>query len=353
MLLNDDNDEATGVEFVAADGSTHTVAASREVILCAGAYGSPQLLLQSGVGDAAELRAAGVRPRVQSPGVGRHLQDHPIVGLKYRLGAVGGAWWPVSLTKMTAFLNLPDLFGYAVRGTGTLASSGVDFGLFAATDEERFAGRPDCQVHGFPTAGDRSFFEDFLHYRADAFTSEIGVASDLSPLFAQGLALGPTLLHARASGSVRLRGGGAALTAAPVVEYEAYADEDDLRRMTRCIRIAEEVMAQPAMQAHAPQLLYHRGLAAELGEGTDAYWRAYLQRFGFVVYHPTGTCRMGFAGDGVDSVVDGDLRVMGVARLRVADASIMPDIVSGNTQVPTAAIAMQVVRMLEEVHGGN
>ena len=104
-------------------------------------------------------------------------------------------------------------------------------------------------------------------------------------------------------------------------------------------------MRQPAMLKHKPTLLPARALAADFGFDTDQYWREYIKRFGFVVYHPTGTCRMGRADD-PRAVVDAELRVLGVEGLRVADASVFPDIPSGNTNVPTAAVAVQLVRML-------
>ena len=96
-----------------------------------------------------------------------------------------------------------------------------------------------------------------------------------------------------------------------------------------------------------PQLLHAKGIAADHPADSDDYWREYIKRFGFVVYHPTGTCRMGRRGE-PGTVVDPSLRVVGVGGLRVADASVMPDITSGNTQVPTAAIGVQAARLLLE-----
>ncbi|CAE8728415.1 unnamed protein product [Polarella glacialis] len=104
-------------------------------------------------------------------------------------------------------------------------------------------------------------------------------------------------------------------------------------------------MAAQAMAAHEPTLLQVEALAAQFGADSDEYWRQYVKRFGFVVYHPTGTCRMGRPGSR-GAVVDPALRVIGVKGLRVADASVMPDITSGNTQVPTAAIGVQMASLL-------
>ena len=319
------------------------VEARKEIILSAGAYASPHILLRSGIGPRDELEAAGVTAKVDLPGVGKHLQDHPIVGIKYRLGPVGGSWLPSSVTKL--WLALPSVpWAWLSRGHGILSSSGCDLGYFGASAKE-FEGRPDLQIHGMITAGDMPFYRNFLHYE-DAFLEDIGEASDYG-VFAQGLVIAPTLLHPKAVGSVTLRQGGAGATGPPVIEFEAFDQQEDVDRLIEGIRRLQEIMAQPSMAAHAPTLLYARSLARAFGENTDEYWREYVKRFGFVVYHPTGTCRMGKVGE-VGAVVDPALRVQRVAGLRVADASIMPDIVSGNTQVPTAAVAVQMVRMLVE-----
>ena len=342
-------------------GRTLRVEAKKEVILSAGAYESPHLLLKSGVGPRAELEQAGVPTRVDLSGVGSHLQDHPIVGLKYRLGPVGGAWLPRSASKL--WLAVPSTaWGWLARGQGLLASSGCDLGYFGASSPE-YRGRPDLQIHGMVTAGDADFTTGFLRFER-SFIDNIGEPADYT-VFSEGLMIAPTLLHAKAEGRVTLRaarrpprdddpssssGAKPWTRGHPVIEYEAFGEEEDVARLTEGIRRLQAIMAAPRMAAHAPTLLHAKSLAAEFGEDSDAYWREYIRRFGFVVYHPTGTCKMGAADDAA-AVVDPSLRVRGVTGLRVADASVMPDIVSGNTQVPTAAVAVQMVRILQEQYG--
>ena len=115
-------------------GRTFQVTARKEIILSAGAYESPHVLLKSGIGPAAELKAAGVAPKVDLPAVGKHLQDHPIIGLKYRLGPKGGAWLPKSATKL--WLALPSVPGaWLAKGHGILSSSGCDLGYFGASSD--------------------------------------------------------------------------------------------------------------------------------------------------------------------------------------------------------------------------
>lgn len=332
-----------------------TVLARRSVVLCAGAYESPHLLLKSGVGDAGQLAARGVSPRLHLPGVGRNLQDHPIFGLKYRLGSQGGAWAPATVTKL--WLLYPSLIlGWLGWGRGALASSGCDIGYFGCSDDSQAAcGRPDLQVHGMVTAGDPPFYLRFLKF-LPFFLEDIGDSSDYS-IWAQGLMLAPTLLHAKARGSVTLHPANVRSNGTydgrgpPHIAYEAFGDDEDLAKMVEGVRRVQTIMRQPSMRPYSPTLLHSRSLAADFGADTDAYWREYIKRLGFVVYHPGGTCAMGRGGSSADAargvVVDSQLRVLGVERLRVADASVMPTLPSGNTQVPTAAIAIQLVRLLQ------
>lgn len=342
--------QATRREYTKAQGYRREVlgvryTARKEVIVSAGAYESPHLLLRSGIGPSEQLRAASVRQHVELPAVGRHLQDHPIIGIKYRLGPVGGAWLPASITKL--WLAFPStLWSYLTSGKGVLASSGCDIGYFG-TSNPSFARRPDLQMHGMITAGDPGYFGNFLHYDS-AFMSQVGEASDYS-LWAQGLMIAPTLLHAAAEGSVSLDPRNADGSGPPVIQYEAFGHDEDVARLIQGVRQVQTIMAQPAMAAHDPTLLHIADLAAEFGRDTDEYWAQYIKRFGFVVYHPAGTCRMGRAGE-PSAVVDSSLRVLGVDQLRVADASIMPDITSGNTQVPTAAIGVQMVAIIRELY---
>jgi len=331
-------------------GRRMEVIARKEVILSAGAYETPHLLLKSGIGPKDELHASGIDALVDLQGVGKNLQDHPIAPLKYRLGKEGGAWLPKSGGRLS--LLIPStITDYLLRGQGLLSSSGCEFGYFGASSPE-YEGRPDLQVHGMVTAGDSNFFTELLKI-PKKILEDTGVPSDFG-LFGQGLAVGPTLLHPKARGEVRLRPSSLEQNATsannkgyPIIDYELFHNEEDISRLIEGIRRTQSIMAQPAMAAHEPTLLHIRALSDRLGADTDEYWREYIKRIGFVVYHPVGTCKMGRIDDPA-SVVDPELRVIGVDGLRIADASVMPDITSGNTQVPTAAIAVQMVRILKE-----
>ncbi|CAE8620767.1 unnamed protein product [Polarella glacialis] len=325
------------------------VRARKEVILSAGAYESPHILLKSGIGPIEALKAAGVAPRVDLPGVGQRLQDHPVIPLKYRLGPKGGAWSPKTMTKL--WLAYPSLaWAWLSAGKGML-SAGCDVGYFGASNAT-YQGRPDLQAHGLLTAGDSGLFGNFLHL-TDAFTGALGDPSDYG-LWAQGLVVLSTLNHPAAEGTVTLNpanikngsGGAKAYgSGPPKIAFEAFGHEEDVSRIVEGVRRVQGIMAAPAMAAHEPTLLQVEALAAQFGADSDAYWSQYVKRFGFVLYHPTGTCRMGRPGSR-GAVVDPALQVIGVKGLRVADASVMPDVTSGNTQVPTAAIGVQMASLL-------
>jgi len=327
----------------------------KEIILSAGAYATPHLLLKSGIGPKEELEAAGVKTVVDLPGVGKDLQDHPMLPMKYRLGKEGGVWVPKSAGTLS--LGIPStILSYLFRREGIISSSGCDMGYFG-TSTSLYEGRPDIQLHNMITAGDSFLFEKLMKY-SKWMKNDVGVPSDYG-LFSQGLMFGPTLLHAKARGEVRLRPVTANTTSHdPIIEYEAFHEDKDLDRLIEGIRRVQNIMTQPSMVSHEPTLLHSRSLSEDFGADSDEYWRQYIKRFGFVVYHPTGTCKMGTVDEPM-SVVDPKLRVIGIRSggsaggcgLRVADASVMPDITSGNTQVPTAAIGVQMVRILKDVYG--
>jgi choline dehydrogenase len=209
------------------------------------------------------------------------------------------------------------------------------------------------------TAGDTAFFAGFLK-QLPSFMDEVGDASDFGP-WAQGLMVAPTLLHPAAEGTVELNplnvkksggGGGGSYDAfgPPKIAYEAFGHAEDVSRLVEGVWRMQTIMGQPAFASYTPEVLFAKTLVAEFGADTDAYWEEYVKRYGFLVYHPTGTCRMGKAGED-GTVVDPELKVVGVKGLRVADASVMPDITSGNTQVPTAAIGVQAASLMRAQHG--
>jgi choline dehydrogenase len=272
--------------------------ARREVILAAGAIGTPQLLMLSGIGDPDKLAEAGVETRVESPGVGANLQDHPyVVGIWE--SAVGGSL--LDAEKPGALLE------FLLGRRGPLTSTVCEAFLFARSDGGD--GPPDLQFHLAP-----AFFADngFEEHDAHAFT------------------MGPVLVAPRARGELRLRS--ADPTAKPRMVGNHLADDADMSAMVAGVKLTRELAASGPLASAAGREVYP---GPGVGDDDEAIERDCRRRCE-LLYHPVGTCRM---GDDEEAVVDPELRVRGVEGLRVVDASVMPTITRGNTNAPTIMIA--------------
>jgi choline dehydrogenase len=271
--------------------------ADREIILSAGAIGSPHLLMLSGIGPAAHLREHGVAVVHDAPGVGENLQDHFFGGAAYeakdgaayRFGTLRGIGW---------------LAQYLARRRGPLASNFCESGAFVRT--RTGLPRPDLQFHFLPTGQSAEPNTDRANY---------------VPL-GSGFVAVATLLYPQSRGRVRLRSADPAV--APSIDPRYLSEEADVRAILDGTRLAQEIAHAAPMQGVTGKPL---NPGSEAG-ATDATLRAELQLRGNHIFHPVGTCRM---GKGERDVVDDQLRVRGIEGLRVADASIMPDIVGGNT----------------------
>lgn len=213
-----------------------------------------------------------------------------------------------------------------------------------------FKGRPDLQLHSLMTAHNTDFLRDFLKVQAEEFDEVIGSSTDYSDLWSEGLLVTCANLHPEAEGTVRARTSD--ITDRPEIKYDAFTNENDVGRILRCIRRLEEIVSQEPLSDLPLQILPHHSLASRLGAFTDAYWREYIENYSGLIYHPTGTARMGKADD-PRAVVDSKLRVLGVRKLRVADASVMPEITSGNTNVPSAAIGLRASKILGDFIGSE
>ncbi|MEU5432723.1 GMC family oxidoreductase N-terminal domain-containing protein [Streptomyces sp. NPDC020719] len=301
--LEFDGNRVTGV---VADRVPDVLAARREVILSAGAIGSPQLLMLSGIGDPERLRAAGVEVRVASPDVGRHLQDHLSYAVIMRCPQ------PVTLTGADTLSNIGR---FLLRGRGPLTSNLGEAVAFIRTRPELAA--PDIEL---------------------IFAPAPFVDHGLTPPTEHGVTVGVVLLQPASEGSIEL--GGTAVTTPPRIDPGYLTAEDDLRRLMAGVRRAEELLGAAAL---AP---YTAGpLAPYPGRVDDDQLAAAVRGSAESLYHPVGTCRMG-ADDG--SVTDPRLRVRGVEGLRVVDASVMPRITRGHTHAPTVALAEKAAELIRE-----
>jgi choline dehydrogenase-like flavoprotein len=299
-----ENRRAVGVRYF-RDGVYREVHARREVILSAGAIGSPHLLLLSGVGPAAHLRERGVLPLHELPGVGANLQDHldivVSVKSKTRLG--------LSFHPRSFFRSLWALLQYTFARRGELTSNIAECGGFLKSDPAEPI--PDLQMH--------------FGALVNAYHG-----LDLRPLFKHyGYSVMTCDLRPLSRGTVRLAC--ADPLQPPLIDPNHLADERDLRRMVAGIRKAREILAQPAFAAHA-QVELEPGPEVQ----TESQLRDWVRGHAETTYHPVGTCKMGVDAE---AVVDSRLRVHGLSGLRVVDASIMPTLVGGNTNAPTTMIA--------------
>ncbi len=294
---------ACGVEFMHG-GKLHEAVAVREVVLAAGAFNSPQVLQRSGIGSAAHLQTLQVPVIADLPGVGANLQNH------YRASMVLRCREPVTLNDVlrTRAGRVRAGLQYLVSRRGPLAASIHTGGFFRSTPD---VVRPDLQVTFWTYSVARRGARGFALHPFSAFTANV------------------VLLQPRSRGSVRLASVDPAV--APSIVYHHLTAEEDRRTLVAGMRLVRRILTMPALARYAGDEIVP-GLTVR----SDAALEAFAREEGNSVYHPVGTCAM---GRDADAVVDHRLRVHGVGALRVADASIMPTIPSGNTNAPTVMIA--------------
>lgn len=305
-----DRGRAVGLE-IEERGTRRIITARREIILCAGATNSPQLLMLSGIGPEDHLRDMGIRPIHHLPGVGAHLQDHPTVHVA--MENPSGEAYAISGKALPRILTSP--FKYLLKREGMLASNVAECGGFLCTDG---TGRPDIQIT----------FLVGLKIDARAIPRRHGYMALIQ------------LLRPKSAGSIRLAS--ARPEDKPIIDPNFFADPYDMKTLIAGFREARRIFAQPAL---APMT------GAEIEPGahyqSDTEIDGALRKIVNTAYHPTGTCKMGPDSDPM-AVVDGRLRVRGVSGLRVVDASVMPEIISGNTSAPTMMIAERAARFILE-----
>ncbi|RTM08836.1 MAG: alanine-phosphoribitol ligase [Hyphomicrobiales bacterium] len=300
--------KAVGVE-VSGRGSKKTVfKAGREVLVSSGAINSPRLLMLSGIGPADELSAIGIKPIHDLNGVGKNLQDHICtnvhVATRGRISYDGHDRFPKDLVHGIQWL---------LYRNGPAASVIVEGGGFFQTEGED---RPDLQIHVAPATVVRG-------------------GQTRIPGF--GFTVNSTFLRPRSRGSVKLRSPNPADE--PLIDPNYMSDPYDRGKAILSVRTIRKVLAQSAI-ADLIESERLPGLAAQ----SDEQIMAYIRQYACCDYHPVGTCRM---GSDEDAVVDAELRVRGVERLRVIDSSIMPVLVSGNTNGPTMMIGEKGAEMVK------
>ncbi len=284
--------------------------ASTEIVLSAGALASPKILLNSGVGPAAHLRERGVEALVDLPGVGENFQDHMEASVQCELNR------PISMLGQDKGLAAArHLAQYLLTRTGLLTSTVVEAGGFADVSG---LGEPDVQFHVRPV------FRGF---------------GDRAPEPGHGITISPCVLRPQSRGKLRLRStkpGDPARFIANALSAPA-----DLETLVKGLELTMRITEAPSLA----RLIKRRALPKPGVEKDPLALRAYIRDIAKTVFHPAGTCKMGPETDAL-AVVSEDLRVRGVEGLRVADASIMPTLVSGNTNAPTIMIAERAARFM-------
>ena len=295
-----ENGAASGVRFRTKDGTLHRMAAREEVIVCAGGIGSPKVLQLSGIGPAGHLAQLGIPVVRDLPGVGENFQDHITTSVYGRTRA------PVSLLGADKGLRAARHgLQYLLTRNGLLSSNVIESGGFIDTSG---SGRPDVQIHVTPTlVGD----------------------VDREPLPGHGITINPCILRPTSRGTVRLRSSNPHDRV--VLNANNLTTKGDVDTLIRGLKLARRIIRAPALAAVIEKEL----LPSEHEEIGDDVLETHVRRISKTVFHPSGTCRMGT--DDL-AVVDPKLRVHGVPRLRVADASVMPTVVSGNTNAPSIMI---------------
>ena len=300
---------AVGVE-VRVGGELKQFEAKREVLLCAGALQSPQLLMLSGIGPGARLQKHGITTVHDLPGVGANLHDH------------------VDVVQVVNTPQVKDLFGLSLTGavnaikgifewrrarSGMLTTNFAEAGGFIKSSPSETL--PDLQLH---------------------FVIGKLIDHGRKTVFGHGYSCHVCLLRPKSRGSVTLASGEP--MAAPLIDPNFFGERDDMNRLLTGFKLMRTLLQQPALAGYRG-----RELPASAGAQTDAQIEAFIRGHADTIYHPVGTCRM---GSGPMDVVDAQLRVHGVQGLRVVDASIMPSIVGGNTNAPVIAIAEKAADLL-------
>jgi choline dehydrogenase-like flavoprotein len=305
---------AIGVRFM-QNGEPRLAHCKGEVILAAGAIGSPQLLLLSGVGPATQVNQFGIMPVLDSPGVGENLQDHLQLRLIYKVSGVT----TLNETYRSLIGRAGMALNYALRRRGPLTMAPSQLGAFTRSDPDQ--DRPNIQYHVQPLSLDK--FGDPLHPFA-AFT--VSVAN-----------LRPT-----SRGHVRLKS--ARPEDAPAIQPNYLSTDEDRRVAAESIRVTRKIVAEPALQRYSPFEYLPGG---NVRDDDEAGLIAAAGNIGTTIFHPVGTAKMGRRDDRL-AVTDERLRVIGLEGLRIADASVMPTITSGNTNSPTMMIADKAAAMIRE-----
>ncbi|XP_069988964.1 glucose dehydrogenase [FAD, quinone] [Penaeus vannamei] len=343
ILIDEYTKRAYGVKFL-RNGRAHVAHARKEIIVSAGAINSPQLLMLSGIGPKNHLYSHGI-PVIQDLPVGHNLQDHIGTG-----GLVFLIDQQVSLVQ-TRYENLPSVLKYAMFGSGPLTVlGGVEGIAFVKTKFTNYTDDwPDIEFHfisGSPASdGGRQIRK--VHGLSEKVWQQM-----FKPIsFRDSWSVYPMLLRPKSRGYITLRS--ASPFDKPYITHNYLTDPQDVKVMIEGIKIALALAETKAFKKFGSRFYTRPMPGCEYATPwTDEYWECLARSYTSTIYHPVGTCKMGPYWD-PEAVVDPELKVYGISGLRVADASIMPTLVSGNTNAPVIMIGEMVSDMIKKYWAGK
>lgn len=310
-----EGDRAVGIDYTQR-GEQRTARASREVILAGGVINTPQLLMLSGIGEPAQLKAHDIGVRVALDGVGENLQDHPSVIVMYRRARPGPFY------KMMRYDRIALELARAYT-TGKGFAADIPGGVVGFMDSREGLDAPDLQM--LLTAAPLPSWPYFKPFKQP---------------FNDGFACRTVLLHPESRGTVRLASSDPSVK--PVIRQNFLSTDNDWKALRTAIRYIRDIASQPALAPFIGQ-----EIAPGPARSSDAEIDAFMRKTAITVHHPAGTCRMGRDDDPL-AVVDAQLRVHGTRGLRIVDGSVMPDLTSGNINAPIIMIAERAADLIRE-----
>lgn len=326
ILINRHTKTAYGVEFV-RNKSKYRILAKKEIIISAGAINSPQLLMLSGIGPRKHLVEKNI-PVVQDLPVGENLMDHVFVG---GLSFITNDTVTFSYERM---LRPDHIYDFLAHHRGPWTTPGPTALAFVDLQHpNKQDGHPDLEL---------LFINGLISRSRRLLQKCFGIRHDLykkiyKPIEqSDGITLFPVLLRPKSKGRILLKDSDPFHY--PLIYPNYFADEDDLDVLLQGVRLSQKIMKTKAMRRYNTTLwnVHHPG-CVNYTYDSDEYWKCYTRQFPFTIYHLAGTCKMAPESDPT-GVVDPRLRVKGITNLRVADASIMPEVTSGHTNAPTIMI---------------